>query len=174
MTCTTFLKVYSFFFRFSKTMMSTSTSMWATRARATGCTTWTSVTTLRNRISSPVRLTSTSTSTLSNPSRPTRRSLSGTAGSTRTGSTYQKLERRCCKHGVSAVNIKSCKYRKTPKNPDTQKVGRLFYRRVMHAKDADGIANSVDPDQTAPKGQDLSVRRHSIIMVTLSGVFWLV
>ena len=27
---------------------------------------------------------------------------------------------------------------------------RLLYQRVMHPKDVDGIANSVDPDQTAP------------------------
>ena len=31
------------------------------------------------------------------------------------------------------------------------KVGTVwFYDRVMHPKDADGMANSVDPDQTAP------------------------
>ena len=27
-----------------------------------------------------------------------------------------------------------------------------FYHRVMSPKDADGMANSVDPDQTAPLG----------------------
>ena len=27
-----------------------------------------------------------------------------------------------------------------------------LYQRVMHPKDADGMANSVDPDQTAPLG----------------------
>ena len=27
-----------------------------------------------------------------------------------------------------------------------------LYLRVMHPKDADGIANSVDPDRTAPLG----------------------
>ena len=27
-----------------------------------------------------------------------------------------------------------------------------LYRRVMSPKDADGMANSVDPDQTAPLG----------------------
>ena len=27
-----------------------------------------------------------------------------------------------------------------------------FYNAVMHPSDADGTANSVDPDQTAPKG----------------------
>ena len=51
-------------------------------------------------------------------------------------------------------------YRKDPKNSDTQKIccnhakiwTRWFYRIVMHLKDADGIANSVDPDQTAPPG----------------------
>ena len=27
-----------------------------------------------------------------------------------------------------------------------------LYHRVMSPKDADGMANSVDPDQTAPRG----------------------
>ena len=43
----------------------------------------------------------------------------------------------------------------------------------MYPKDAEGIANSVDPDQTAPLGlilvctvrPDLSVRKHRIIRV---------
>ena len=51
-------------------------------------------------------------------------------------------------------------YRKTPKYSDTQNIccnhpktwTRWLYRRVMHPKDAAGIANSVDPDQTAPLG----------------------
>ena len=46
------------------------------------------------------------------------------------------------------------------KNSDTQNIccnppkiwTRWLYRRVMHSKDADKIANSVDPDQTAPLG----------------------
>ena len=54
-------------------------------------------------------------------------------------------------------------YCKNPKNLDTQNIScnhpkiltRWLYRRVMHSKDADGIANSVDPDQTAPQS-DLS------------------
>ena len=29
---------------------------------------------------------------------------------------------------------------------------KLLYHRVMRPKDADNIANSVDPDQTAPLG----------------------
>ena len=49
-------------------------------------------------------------------------------------------------------------YRKNSKNSDTRKIcsnhpkirTRWLYRRVMLPKDADGIANSVDPDQTAP------------------------
>ena len=50
------------------------------------------------------------------------------------------------------------KYRKFPKYSDTQKMfcnypkswTRWLFLRVMHPKDAEGIANSVDPDQTAP------------------------
>ena len=46
------------------------------------------------------------------------------------------------------------KYRKNPKNMDTQKIccyhpkiwTRWVYQRVMHPKEAAGIANSVDPD----------------------------
>ena len=49
-------------------------------------------------------------------------------------------------------------YRKTPKNSDTQnnccnypKTGTVsFYYMVIGQKHAVGIANSVDPDQTAP------------------------
>ena len=51
-------------------------------------------------------------------------------------------------------------YRKFPKCSDTQKIccyypkswTRWLFLRVMHPKDAEGIANSVDPDQTAPLG----------------------
>ena len=51
-------------------------------------------------------------------------------------------------------------YRKNPKYSDTQKIccnhpkiwTRCLYRRVMHPKDAAGIAKSADPDQTAPLG----------------------
>ena len=35
-------------------------------------------------------------------------------------------------------------------HPKTGK--KKFYHRVMHPKDADSIANSEDPDQTAPLG----------------------
>ena len=50
-------------------------------------------------------------------------------------------------------------YCNNPKNSDTQKICcnhpkiwiRWIYRRVMHPKDAEGIANCVDPDQTAPR-----------------------
>ena len=55
------------------------------------------------------------------------------------------------------VNI----YHKNPKNSDTPKTccnhrkiwSRGLYHRVqvMCPKDADGMANSVDPDQTAPE-----------------------
>ena len=51
-------------------------------------------------------------------------------------------------------------YRKFPKYSDTQKIGCKLskiwtvwlYHRVMSPNDADGMANSVDPDQTAPLG----------------------
>ena len=51
-------------------------------------------------------------------------------------------------------------YRKIPKNSDTWKIychhpkisKRWHYHRVMCPKDAEWIANSVDPDQTAPLG----------------------
>ena len=49
-------------------------------------------------------------------------------------------------------------YRKFPKYLDTQNIccnhskilTMWLYRRVMSPNDADGMANSVDPDQTAP------------------------
>ena len=50
-------------------------------------------------------------------------------------------------------------YQKTPKNSDTQKfvVITLKFEQggftVMNPKDADRMANSVDPDQTAPQEQ---------------------
>ena len=54
-------------------------------------------------------------------------------------------------------------YRKTPKNSDTKKFAvitlkveqgglRWLYLGVMCPKDAEGIANSVEPHQTAPLG----------------------
>ena len=53
-------------------------------------------------------------------------------------------------------------YHKIPKDLDTRKqscnypkIGTLwFYHREMRPKDADGMANSVDPDQTAPEQSD--------------------
>ena len=67
-------------------------------------------------------------------------------------------------------------YRKFPKYSDTQNIccnnpkrlTRWRFLRVMHPKDAGGIANSVDPDQTAPRSSliwvftvcpDLSVQK---------------
>ena len=39
-----------------------------------------------------------------------------------------------------------------------QKLKQFAFSSFMHPKDADGMENSVDPDQTAPKGQsDLSL-----------------
>ena len=45
-------------------------------------------------------------------------------------------------------------YRKTPKNSDTQNILIIlnFDQHGFSIEDADGIANSVDPDQTAPLG----------------------
>ena len=68
-------------------------------------------------------------------------------------------------------------YRKNPKILDTPKYccnypevwTMWFYPKVMHPKEEDGMANSVDPDQTAPGGAvwsgstmfvlDLSIRK---------------
>ena len=54
-----------------------------------------------------------------------------------------------------------CLYRKFPKYSDTQNIccnhskiwTKWLYHRVMSPNDADGMANSVDPDQTAPLEQ---------------------
>ena len=51
-------------------------------------------------------------------------------------------------------------YRKNPKNSDIRNIccnhpemlTMRLYHRLMLLRDADGIANSVDPDQTAPLG----------------------
>ena len=50
-------------------------------------------------------------------------------------------------------------YRKVPKFSDARNIAvitlisnKLTYSREMPPKDADGIANSEDPDQTAPLG----------------------
>ena len=73
-------------------------------------------------------------------------------------------------------------YRKNLKNSDIWKIGcnhpkiwtTRFYHTVMLPKDANAIANSVDPDQTAPRSsliwvctvcQGLSVRKLMIITV---------
>ena len=56
---------------------------------------------------------------------------------------------------------------KKPKNKDTQNIccnypkirTVLFYYRKIGLKDADGTANSVDPDQTAPLGLHCLPRR---------------
>ena len=65
------------------------------------------------------------------------------------------------------------KYRESLKNSDTRKscnhpkiLTKWLYHRVVGAKDADGMANSVGPDQTSPSGvwvytvcSDLSVQK---------------
>ena len=53
---------------------------------------------------------------------------------------------------------KSCKYCKVPKFSDTRKLCCNLFKiqkrrpklRVLHQNNANGIANSEDPDQTAP------------------------
>ena len=77
------------------------------------------------------------------------------------------------------------RYRKNPKNLDTENIccnhpeilTRWPYRRDMGPKDVEGMANSVDPDQTALFSRssliwihtvcpDLSVRKLRIIAVS--------
>ena len=61
-------------------------------------------------------------------------------------------------HYSIPLNIGKLNYRKFTKYSDTQKIccnhskiwTMWLYHRVMSPKDADGMANSVDPDQTAP------------------------
>ena len=61
---------------------------------------------------------------------------------------------------LKVIRQQIMRYRKTPKNLDTQKkcckcpeIGTVsFYYRVMGPKDADGMANSVGPAQIAPLG----------------------
>ena len=56
-------------------------------------------------------------------------------------------------------------YRKVPKYSDTKKIWynhskiwtMWLYHTVMSPNNADGMANSVDPDQTAPLGADRAV-----------------
>ena len=65
---------------------------------------------------------------------------------------------RRCKIEKSLQVLSNQSYRKNPKYSDTQRMccnhpkiwTRWLYQTVMHPKDAAGIANSVDPDQTAP------------------------
>ena len=78
----------------------------------------------------------------------------------------------------------SKKYRKNPKISDIQKIfcnhpkswTRWLFLRVMHPKDAAEIANSVDPDQTAPLiwvctvCSDLSVQK--LRNITVSSPFF--
>ena len=64
-----------------------------------------------------------------------------------------------CKFDKLLLTYKLCHLRKNTKNSDTRKIAVIiqkleqyhFYCRVMGRKDADGMANSVDPDQTAPR-----------------------
>ena len=72
-------------------------------------------------------------------------------------------------------------YCKNPKNSDSRKIfcnhsnTKCLFHRVLHPKDADQMANSVNPDQTAPLSliwvytisTDPSVRKLRIIMVSL-------
>ena len=68
-------------------------------------------------------------------------------------------------------------YHTNPNNSDTWNIccnpniwTKWFYRSEMHQEDADGMANSVDPDQTAPLGSvwtDLSVQRYKNIMLII-------
>ena len=61
---------------------------------------------------------------------------------------------------LDLINLGHSVYRKFPKYSDTQKnccnhskIWTMWlYHRVMSPNDADGMANSVDPDQTAPLG----------------------
>ena len=61
---------------------------------------------------------------------------------------------------LKLYNKNICKYRNVPKFSDARKVGynlpKIQEKRpnlwVFHQKDANGIANSENPDQTAPLG----------------------
>ena len=104
------------------------------------------------------------------------------------GTTYTlTVENPAGKDQVEVVVHVKGMYRKAQKNLDTRKIcynhpkslTMWFYLRVMCPNDAEGIANSVDPDQTAPLGAfsrssliwvctvcpDLSVRKLWIIVV---------
>ena len=61
-------------------------------------------------------------------------------------------------NGVSFVFSNYNTYHKISKNSDTRKIAviteiwTMFCHTVLCPNDADGMANSVDPDQTAPPG----------------------
>ena len=65
----------------------------------------------------------------------------------------------CEKNHLFGQNLQKKIYRKFPKHSDTQKIccnhskiwTMWLYHRVMSPNDADGMANSVDSDQTAPQ-----------------------
>ena len=70
-----------------------------------------------------------------------------------------------CRVSLCALDVCVWYYRKFPKYSDTQKIccnhskiwTTWLYRRVMSPNDADGMENSVDPDQTAPLESDLGL-----------------
>ena len=70
------------------------------------------------------------------------------------------LENKLQPERDSMYMISTFVYRKFPKYSDTQKIccdhskmwTMWLYHRVMSPNDAEGVANSVDPDQTAPLG----------------------
>ena len=81
------------------------------------------------------------------------------------------LSRRLNRVMLNFLPLVYCKF---PKYSDTQKVccshskiwTMWLYHRVMSPNDADGMANSVDPDQTAPL--DISVRKLRIIRIHMA------
>ena len=70
-------------------------------------------------------------------------------------------------------------YRKCPKYSDTQKIcgnhskiwTMWLYHRVMSPNDADRMANSVDPDQTAPCNWTVSQEKH-LRMILPMHIIW--
>ena len=72
-------------------------------------------------------------------------------------------------------------YRKTPKNSDTwktyfnnPKISLIWtVHREIHLNNATGMANSVDPDQTAPRSSDLSLHCLSKNLGTFSNMLFL-
>ena len=100
--------------------------------------------------------------------------------------TYKPLEEVVLKKTATkqqTVEAIFLAYRKNPKNSDTYKIccnhpkiwTKWIYYRVMSPKNADGFANSVDLDQTAPLSSliwvltvcpDLSVQKLRIITVS--------